>query len=246
MFAPPHNRAHRVAIVGAGPGGLAAGILLAARGVDVTIYEKQPMVGGRTGQVRVGGYQFDLGPTFYLMPYVLQEIFQTASKDLYQELELTRLDPMYRLVVGQPDGSDVTIDATQDIDEITYEAALRRKRAAVRRKHLATLKERQLNEHGLVTCALCSGTHARLTCALSPETGRPAARHLSLSCGTLSDWSPPAAGLPLRFFLAATSMLRAARRWETGLINALAAVMSASSSARRAMLASKGTSQMSS
>ena len=81
MFAPPHNRAHRVAIVGAGPGGLAAGILLAARGVDVTIYEKQPMVGGRTGQVRVGGYQFDLGPTFYLMPYVLQEIFQTASKD---------------------------------------------------------------------------------------------------------------------------------------------------------------------
>ncbi len=118
MIAPPHNRPHRIAIVGAGPGGLAAGILLAARGVDVTLYEKQPQIGGRTGQVCVGDYRFDLGPTFYLMPYVLQEIFQAAGRNLYKELELTRLDPMYRLVVGQPDGSDVTIDATQDIEEM--------------------------------------------------------------------------------------------------------------------------------
>ncbi len=122
MIAPPHNRNHRIAVVGAGPGGLAAGILLAARGVEVTIYEKQPIVGGRTGQVRVGDYRFDLGPTFYLMPYVLQEIFQIAGKDLYQELEMTRLDPMYRLVVGQEGGAsggtDVTLDATQDIEEM--------------------------------------------------------------------------------------------------------------------------------
>jgi phytoene desaturase len=118
MIAPSHNSSHRIAIVGAGPGGLAAGILLASRGVEVTIYEKQPIVGGRTGQVSVGDYRFDLGPTFYLMPYVLQEIFKAAGKDLYEELDLTRLDPMYRLVVGQPDGSDVTIDATQDIAEM--------------------------------------------------------------------------------------------------------------------------------
>lgn len=113
-----HNSHHRIAIVGAGPGGLATAILLAARGVGVTIYEKQQIVGGRTGRVTVGEYHFDLGPTFYLMPYVLQEIFQVAGKDLYQELEMTRLDPMYRLVVGQQDGPDVTLDATQDIDEM--------------------------------------------------------------------------------------------------------------------------------
>lgn len=108
----------RVAVVGAGPGGLAVAILLAARGLDVTIYEKQPIVGGRTGQVTVGDYRFDLGPTFYLMPYVLQEIFKVAGKDLYEELEMTRLDPMYRLVVGQENGPDVTLDATQDIEEM--------------------------------------------------------------------------------------------------------------------------------
>ena len=51
--------------------------------------------------------------------------------------------------------------------------------------------------------------------------------------------------LPLRFFLAATSMLRAARTWVAGRTKALAAVTSASSSARRlqAMLAQPYLSQ---
>ncbi|GAB6098768.1 hypothetical protein JCM16358_06470 [Halanaerocella petrolearia] len=39
----------RVGIIGAGPGGLAAGILLASNGIDVTIYEKRRQVGGRNG-----------------------------------------------------------------------------------------------------------------------------------------------------------------------------------------------------
>jgi phytoene desaturase len=37
----------RVIIIGAGPGGLATAMLLAKRGLDVTILEKQPRVGGR-------------------------------------------------------------------------------------------------------------------------------------------------------------------------------------------------------
>lgn len=42
----------RIAIIGAGPGGLAAAMLLGAKGYDVTIDEKQPYVGGRTEQVK--------------------------------------------------------------------------------------------------------------------------------------------------------------------------------------------------
>lgn len=109
----------RVAIVGAGPGGLASAILLAARGVDVTVYERQETLGGRTNRVTVGDYGFDLGPTFFLMPHVLQEIFAVAGRDLHAEVDMKRLDPMYRLVIGRPDGSpDVTVDATQDLDEM--------------------------------------------------------------------------------------------------------------------------------
>lgn len=104
----------RIAVVGAGPGGLASAVLLAARGVDVTVYEAMPEIGGRTGQIRVGEYRFDRGPTFFLMPHVLQEIFAAAGRDLFAELDLRRLDPMYRLVIGQPGLPDVTIDSTQD------------------------------------------------------------------------------------------------------------------------------------
>ena len=57
----------RAAIVGAGPGGLAAALLLAAAGLKVTVFEKEAAVGGRTRTVTApGGYRFDSGPTFCL------------------------------------------------------------------------------------------------------------------------------------------------------------------------------------
>lgn len=108
----------QVGIVGAGPGGLASAILLAARGVDVTIFEAQPEIGGRTSRIHKDDYSFDRGPTFFLMPYVLDEIFAAAGRRLEEFVRLVRLDPMYRLVIGQQGAEDVVIDATQDLDEM--------------------------------------------------------------------------------------------------------------------------------
>ncbi len=106
----------QIAVVGAGPGGLAVAVLLASRGLDVTVYEAQPEIGGRTSRIELGEYKFDRGPTFFLMPHVLQEIFSAAGRDMNDYVDLVRLDPMYRLVIGQQDQSDITIDATQDIE----------------------------------------------------------------------------------------------------------------------------------
>jgi phytoene desaturase len=90
----------RVVIVGAGPGGLAAGVLLAGRGLRVTILERLPQVGGRTSPLAGGGFRFDLGPTFFLYPQALQEVFRAVGRDLHEEVDLIRLDPQYRLVFG--------------------------------------------------------------------------------------------------------------------------------------------------
>lgn len=116
----------RVAVIGAGPGGLATAVLLASRGIDVTVYEMQSRVGGRTRRLSAGPYHFDLGPTFFLMPHVLQEIFGAAGRNLDDYVKLDRLDPMYRLVIGDDHGGpDLTLDATQDL------SAMRKRIAAI-------------------------------------------------------------------------------------------------------------------
>ncbi|MHC4990290.1 MAG: FAD-dependent oxidoreductase, partial [Planctomycetota bacterium] len=98
------DRGAPVAVVGAGPGGLAAAMLLAASGVEVVIYEAQRHIGGRTSRVSLPGrsghepFHLDRGPTFFLMPYVLEELFAAANRRLGDYVDLRRLDPMYRVV----------------------------------------------------------------------------------------------------------------------------------------------------
>jgi phytoene desaturase len=92
----------RVAVVGAGPGGLAAAMLLSASGADVTVYERHERVGGRSAtieaQSEAGRFRFDMGPTFFLYPIVLENIFASCGRDLAREVALIRLDPQYDLL----------------------------------------------------------------------------------------------------------------------------------------------------
>lgn len=94
------KRAQKIVIVGAGPGGLAAAILLAKSGLEITVVEKRGTVGGRTSTIEQDGFKFDTGPTFFLYPRVLREIFAAAGRDLDEEVPMERLDPQYRLVFG--------------------------------------------------------------------------------------------------------------------------------------------------
>lgn len=88
----------KIVIIGAGPGGLAAGVLLSARGYSVDIYEKNETVGGRNAEIRLGDFSFDTGPTFLMLARIIEEIFQEAGKKIEDYLDLTYLDPLYNLV----------------------------------------------------------------------------------------------------------------------------------------------------
>lgn len=109
----------RVTIVGAGPGGLAAAILLAGAGLRVTVLERLGRVGGRTSILEADGFRFDTGPTFFLYPKVLEEIFASAGYDLRREVEMVRLDPQYRLTFGG--GGELL--STSRIDELDRQVA---------------------------------------------------------------------------------------------------------------------------
>ncbi|MGG5817628.1 phytoene desaturase family protein [Falsiroseomonas sp. HW251] len=113
----------RIAIVGAGPGGLAAAMLLAASGARVTVYERDPVVGGRTRTLTTeDGYSFDLGPTFFLYPRILKEVFQRCGAELESEVDLRRLDPQYRLVFEHA-GGQTQLDCSSDLERMEAELA---------------------------------------------------------------------------------------------------------------------------
>lgn len=87
----------KIAVIGAGPGGLSAGMILAHRGFDVTIFEKEATVGGRNAPVKIGDFRFDTGPTFLMMKFILDEMFEEIGKKSKDYMDFYRLDPMYRL-----------------------------------------------------------------------------------------------------------------------------------------------------
>ena len=105
----------KVAIIGAGPGGLASALLLAKSGVDVTVFERSERVGGRNKVFDRDGFKFDLGPTFFHYPEVIEDIFKAIGMDAHEELKLKRLDMNYRLIFGQ--GGQ--LDCTSNLKEMT-------------------------------------------------------------------------------------------------------------------------------
>ncbi len=86
-----------IVIVGGGPGGLCAAMLLSARGFKVSLFDKNSELGGRNRGIRVDGFVFDMGPTFLLMKGVLDEMFVHCNRNSADYLDFMRLDPMYRL-----------------------------------------------------------------------------------------------------------------------------------------------------
>ncbi|MBO0980014.1 phytoene desaturase family protein [Microbacterium sp. SD291] len=87
----------RVAVVGAGVAGLAVAGLLARDGHEVTVYEKNSRIGGRAGTVERDGFRFDSGPSWYLMPEVFDHFFAMMGTSTEEQLDLTPLDPGYRV-----------------------------------------------------------------------------------------------------------------------------------------------------
>ncbi len=137
----------QVVVVGGGIAGLATAALLASRGHSVDLLEKNDDLGGRVGSVERDGFRFDTGASWYLMPEVFEHFFELLGTTAAAELDLTVLDPSYRVFFEghdepldlRPDrdhnralfesvepGAGAALDAYLDSAEDTYDLALRR------------------------------------------------------------------------------------------------------------------------
>src|SRR5579875_658609 len=85
-----------IGIIGSGLAGLSAACTLAARGHQVTVFEKNPWLGGKAAQLNDAGFRFDMGPTILIQPSVLRKIFAEAGRNLDDYVKMVRLDPQWR------------------------------------------------------------------------------------------------------------------------------------------------------
>jgi phytoene desaturase len=108
----------RVAVIGAGVGGLAASIRLAAIGFEVEVFEKNPVIGGRMGRLEGAGFGFDTGPTLLLMTDVYRELFDFTARNLDDYVELLPLSPNYRVHFGDGDSMVISRSLPEIIPEL--------------------------------------------------------------------------------------------------------------------------------
>jgi len=90
------ERNKRVIVIGAGLGGMSAAIMLARRGFQVTVLEKNAQVGGKLNQLQTKGFSFDLGPSIFTLPEIFRPIFEGDGKRLEDYITLQRVDPQWR------------------------------------------------------------------------------------------------------------------------------------------------------
>lgn len=100
----------RVGVVGGGLGGLAAACVLAARGHDVVLLERNSWLGGKAAVLEDRGFRFDMGPTILTLPSVLKRIFSEADRRIEDYLDLVPLDPQWRCFFTDGSRLDLTAD----------------------------------------------------------------------------------------------------------------------------------------
>jgi phytoene desaturase len=86
-----------ITIIGSGFGGLGAAIRLAARGHDVTIFEKRDKLGGRAYVYDINGFKFDGGPTVITAPFMFDDLWKAAGRDVRDYIRFVPCDPFYRI-----------------------------------------------------------------------------------------------------------------------------------------------------
>lgn len=102
----------RVVIIGAGIGGLAAALDLAARGREVLVLDRAAAPGGKIRRIAIGEALIDGGPTVFTMRWVFEELFRAAGATLDDHLPL---QPVAVLARHAWDGDAARLDLFADI-----------------------------------------------------------------------------------------------------------------------------------
>jgi len=82
----------KAAVIGSGIAGIASALRLRHQGFDVEVFEKNSYTGGKIHAKQLGDYRFDLGPSLFTLPKLVEELFQLFGKDPKDHFEYITKD----------------------------------------------------------------------------------------------------------------------------------------------------------
>lgn len=104
----------KIAVIGSGFSGLSAAAYLAKAGNEVHVFEKHDQPGGRARQFTTEqGYIFDMGPSWYWMPDIIENFFADFGCKTADFFELVSLNPQFEMIF-----SDEKIDVPESLEEL--------------------------------------------------------------------------------------------------------------------------------
>ena len=109
----------KIAVIGAGLGGLSSAIHLANSGLQVDLYEQNSGPGGKANVIDEDGYRFDTGPSLLTMPFVLEELFNESGENINEYLTIEQLDVICKYFFA--DGSEIL--AYSDLENFANQIA---------------------------------------------------------------------------------------------------------------------------
>ena len=110
----------RAVVIGSGVGGLTAAIRLQVAGHDVTVVERNHVVGGKLAVFERDGFVFDLGPSLVTLPHVFDKVFRLAGTSLDEQVTMVRLDPQFKY--SWRDGSALDVPDDPDATAAAFDA----------------------------------------------------------------------------------------------------------------------------
>lgn len=198
------NKTPRIAIVGAGVGGLSAAAIL-SRHYDVSIFEASDSPGGKIRQIEFDGQKIDSGPTVFTMKWVFESLFEQAGASFNDHLHLNQLTTLARH--GWRDGTQLDLfadieqsaeaigDFTRGRDSENYRTFCKRTEKAYRSLRDTFLRASDPSMLSLMTRAnpfdlLATGPFSTLWQSLSRQFEDPRLRQLFGRYATYCGSSP--------------------------------------------------------
>jgi len=107
----------KASVIGGGIAGLASAIRLAVKGYEVHLFEQNSKVGGKMASIESQGFRFDMGPSLFTLPEMVEELFSMTGKNSSDYLKILASDTTCRYFF--PDGT--LLNAYSDRDQFIVE-----------------------------------------------------------------------------------------------------------------------------